>query len=601
MPLYIYKNNQQLGPWEDEAVRGMLQSGQLAATDLAARPGESEWQPLGRFGLETAPPAVAPAPAQATGLSVSQWAAQNLPEPLEVKLKADSIGAKIATYLLLFSVPLAFVALGLYMLVAAGQPQALAVGVILLVVFALLFLPLIYFSRRKAARAMDRAGVLTRGKTGYQWERLQYVDYRLKRGSGGVHGQGLLPYLISAVALALVRSRMAAGNPRAKIFDAVALVFDNGEALIPYGAKDAGALWDLVETIPAPARLDGQGDASARAKLQEYGVSQAASSSIRQPAAASSPAPQIMQPQAMAAPQAVAASSPAQQAVVAGPQPQSRTSWLVAGALGGCGLLVLGGAGLLGVYFYVASGGRSNKNANISVNKNANVAAPGGSHTFPDTAPEKQADMQITAPEFYRETGETSKWKSGLAKYKGKVLEISGRADLFQDFDGKALFMAAPSGYVKLELESGQAEKLAKLKDDERLKAKCVVGGDSYAELEKCVVLARKPPVTNEDTPDVSLTAKQFYEDVENSKLSYETRRKNRAKYFGQIIELSGAAKKIGSDSHFLTINEKDLIWLTCYPDDDNKAQFAALTEGQNVRFRGVDDGNTLRHCLVSK
>jgi GYF domain 2 len=46
MQIYINKNNQQLGPFDESKVFQMLQNGQLAPQDLAIRQGEKQWQPL---------------------------------------------------------------------------------------------------------------------------------------------------------------------------------------------------------------------------------------------------------------------------------------------------------------------------------------------------------------------------------------------------------------------------------------------------------------------------------------------------------------------------------------------------------------------------
>ena len=46
MPMYINKNGQQLGPFEENAVFQMLQSGQLSPNDLGIRQGQNQWSPL---------------------------------------------------------------------------------------------------------------------------------------------------------------------------------------------------------------------------------------------------------------------------------------------------------------------------------------------------------------------------------------------------------------------------------------------------------------------------------------------------------------------------------------------------------------------------
>ena len=47
MKIYINKNNQQSGPFEEGQVLEMLRNGQLSAHDLAIREGDKDWQPLG--------------------------------------------------------------------------------------------------------------------------------------------------------------------------------------------------------------------------------------------------------------------------------------------------------------------------------------------------------------------------------------------------------------------------------------------------------------------------------------------------------------------------------------------------------------------------
>lgn len=49
MSIYVNKNNQQLGPFDEKKVVEMLKSGQLSTDDLAVRQGEEQWQPLGNL------------------------------------------------------------------------------------------------------------------------------------------------------------------------------------------------------------------------------------------------------------------------------------------------------------------------------------------------------------------------------------------------------------------------------------------------------------------------------------------------------------------------------------------------------------------------
>lgn len=62
MSVYIYKNNQQFGPFEDSQILQWLASGQLAPEDMAVRLGEGRWQALSHLFPNAArrTPSVAP-------------------------------------------------------------------------------------------------------------------------------------------------------------------------------------------------------------------------------------------------------------------------------------------------------------------------------------------------------------------------------------------------------------------------------------------------------------------------------------------------------------------------------------------------------------
>src|SRR5215213_1986369 len=69
MPIYINKNGQQSGPYEDNVVLDQLRSGALSPNDMAIRHGDQAWQKLGDMfpgsgKVESASPRVA-APADA--------------------------------------------------------------------------------------------------------------------------------------------------------------------------------------------------------------------------------------------------------------------------------------------------------------------------------------------------------------------------------------------------------------------------------------------------------------------------------------------------------------------------------------------------------
>jgi len=59
MPIYVNRNGQQTGPYEDQIVVDRLQSGALSPDDLGIRQGKAEWRKLGEMF-----PGVAPKSAQ---------------------------------------------------------------------------------------------------------------------------------------------------------------------------------------------------------------------------------------------------------------------------------------------------------------------------------------------------------------------------------------------------------------------------------------------------------------------------------------------------------------------------------------------------------
>jgi hypothetical protein len=82
--IYIYKNNQQSGPYEEHLVLDQLRSGLLKPEDMAIRQGDTQWQPLRTMFPEvSSPPAPRPAEfAAASGAPVAATpVSSNAPEP----------------------------------------------------------------------------------------------------------------------------------------------------------------------------------------------------------------------------------------------------------------------------------------------------------------------------------------------------------------------------------------------------------------------------------------------------------------------------------------------------------------------------------------
>ena len=65
MAIYLNKNGQQSGPFDDDVVRGQLQSGQVSQVDMGIRQGDAAWRTLGELFPDVGQRSVAP------------WAAEN--------------------------------------------------------------------------------------------------------------------------------------------------------------------------------------------------------------------------------------------------------------------------------------------------------------------------------------------------------------------------------------------------------------------------------------------------------------------------------------------------------------------------------------------
>lgn len=210
--------------------------------------------------------------------------------------------------------------------------------------------------------------------------------------------------------------------------------------------------------------------------------------------------------------------------------------------------------------------------------------------TFPDPNPEKKADFQVNANDFYKEALKSENREAGIAKYKGKVVEISGRVASPDASNRKELRLGTEeSSWVYLELGASQADKPQNIKEYERVRAKCDASVDIYQiELMDCIILERKPAVMLDETPDITVPAKEFYEQAED----YE----NRKKYIGKIIDITGEVYKIGDDKNYFKVGEQ---YLSCGNDKELMGQFYILKEGQKAVFRATYDGIALRRCIL--
>lgn len=260
MQIYIYKNNQQAGPFADSAIQNWLRNGQLSVEDFACRRGDAGWQPLKiLFPALTqlvSKPAVSVSSPNGNGThnqQVTEWAQKNLSKPVEVQLRYKLMFSKILVVfgyvvlaVALLWLPCVFLFGAAYNFLTKGWSDTVAGGLvfgIVLTVFlgglflAVVFLPLL--TRRKIAATLSAEGVETRGGQKYAWQDLNFLEY--KKENTRVHGN---------LAASLTKAALFAGVKKVS----VELVFANGKAVIPPLISNQPEILGLLETIPAPWR-----------------------------------------------------------------------------------------------------------------------------------------------------------------------------------------------------------------------------------------------------------------------------------------------------------------------------------------------------------
>jgi hypothetical protein len=190
--------------------------------------------------------------------SVGNWARQNLPQTVEVKLKGNSLFAKVMLgfsfaflALIFLGIPLLFFYSALTAFLANGWSQkvsgGLLGGTIFLGLFGLLTLGLFFylrFTRRKLAKFISSAGVETRGGQKFDWEKLQFLDYKKVTTQYNRNQPGL-----SAVSAAIL-----AGVEKVT----VEMVFENGKAIVPPLIENQPEILALLKSIPVERRDEGK-------------------------------------------------------------------------------------------------------------------------------------------------------------------------------------------------------------------------------------------------------------------------------------------------------------------------------------------------------
>lgn len=167
---------------------------------------------------------------------VVNWAKQNLPQPVEIKLRFASRWSRILIYLLLFSIPLLIIA-GLVFLKLQGKSEASWWGVFLCS-GVMLFPPAIIvligvLIQQKLVKTIHSEGVKSSFGRKFFWKNLYYVDH--------------------------VSKHYRAGGVSRKIEDnQLEFVFADGKAIIPPLIDNREQIWNLINSMPSQVRDDGK-------------------------------------------------------------------------------------------------------------------------------------------------------------------------------------------------------------------------------------------------------------------------------------------------------------------------------------------------------
>ena len=175
-------------------------------------------------------------PGRYYNLPVADWARQNIRRRVEVRPLFSSRAGSIFAHALLFSVPGAFIALGLLLFALGarakdGVAALLFFGFLMLIPCGVIALVGAYV-RRGFARSLDAEGARGAFGQNFHWGELYYVDHVTKHfRAGGV-------------------SRRIKDNQ-------LELVFEGGRLIIPPMIHGRAEVWALVNSMPAEVRDDG--------------------------------------------------------------------------------------------------------------------------------------------------------------------------------------------------------------------------------------------------------------------------------------------------------------------------------------------------------
>ena len=165
-----------------------------------------------------------------------EWARRSLAAPVKIKLLFSSRAGQIFVYALLFSIPGAFLALGLVMFALGARDRASVLGplffALLISIPCALIVVLGAYVRRGFAKTLDAEGASGSFGQRFPWGKLYYVDH--------------------------VTKYTRVGRVSRKVKDnQLELVFEGGKLIVPPLIHDRGRVWELINSMPAQVRDDG--------------------------------------------------------------------------------------------------------------------------------------------------------------------------------------------------------------------------------------------------------------------------------------------------------------------------------------------------------
>lgn len=167
---------------------------------------------------------------------VVNWAKQNVPHPVDVRLRYAK-GARTLMYVLLFSVPFLIVSCQSFLKLSGFAKGVSWWGIFLLGFVLLIPAGVIALmgarTRQTLVKSLDAGGVSTARGRRFLWENLHYVDHVSKTTRDG-------------------------GVTRKIEDNQLELVFADGKTIIPPLIEDRERIWALVHSMPAQVRDDGQ-------------------------------------------------------------------------------------------------------------------------------------------------------------------------------------------------------------------------------------------------------------------------------------------------------------------------------------------------------